>query len=219
MAIGILIADDHQLVLDGLAALVKDLPDFDLLSTARNGEEAVKLTTLLRPDVVLMDIDMPIMNGLEALRRIKTDRPETKVIMLTMHGEPALVKKGIALGAQGYLLKNADKEDFEEALNKVAQNKSFFSPELTKTLAEGKAKPTYGKQHQDTLLLAQLTTREIEILKLITEGLSNKEIGDALFISHRTVDTHRTNLMKKLEVHHIAGLVKFAINNGLNTEA
>jgi two-component system response regulator NreC len=214
MTTSILIVDDHQLVLDGLAALIEHLPAYDLLSTAKNGQEAIKLVEVLRPQLVLMDIDMPVMNGLEALSRIKKEFADTKVIMLTMHGEPALVKKVIELGAEGYVLKNADKEEFEEALEKVSANKSFFSPELTRQLAGGK-RQEYNDSHQDTLLLAELTARELEILKLIAEGFSNKEIGEQLFISHRTVDTHRTNLMKKLDVHNIAGLVRFAMNNGL----
>lgn len=215
MAVSILIADDHQLVLDGLTAIVQDRPEFNLVGTARNGREAVKLVALLKPDIVFMDIDMPGMNGLEATSIIKRDHPETSVVILTMHSEPSLVKAVINFGANGYLLKNADRHEFIDALLKVAEGKSYFSPELTRSLVSEGAKSSSFLTSNPSLLLSKLTEREIEVLRLIAEGLSNKEIGDQLFISHRTVDTHRTNLMKKLDIHNIAGLIKFAFGNGL----
>lgn len=212
----VLIVDDHQLVLDGLAALVNDLNDFELIGTANNGKEALKLTKALQPDIVLMDIDMPVMNGLEATARIKEDFKDTAVIILTMHNERSLIKKVMDLGADGYLLKNSDREDLSEALMKVASGKNFFSSDVALALLneDGKSSSKFSS-HSDALELSRLTEREIEILKLIADGSSNKEIADALFISHRTVDTHRTNLMKKLDIHNVAGLIKFAINNGL----
>lgn len=212
----IIIVDDHQLVLDGLVSIVKEMDDFEIIASARNGKEGVQLVESLNPNLVLMDIDMPIMNGLEATRQIKSKNAEAKVIILTMHNEASLIKKVMDIGADGYLLKNSDRNEFQSALNSVVKGKSYFSAEVTESLLN----PTKQANSNfvidtDTVQLSTLTEREIDVLKQIAEGLSNKEIGDKLFISHRTVDTHRTNLMRKLDVHNIAGLIKFAIKNGL----
>lgn len=215
---GILIVDDHQLVLDGLVSIIKDLDSFKVIGTARDGKRGMQLALELNPDIVLMDIDMPIMNGLEATRKIKESQSDIKIIVLTMHNEPSLIKKVMDLGADGYMLKNSDQSEFKEGLEKVAIGKAFFSSEVTESLLKPKSNNLVGNlDNEDVLLLAKLTGRELEVLKLIAEGSSNKEIGEKLYISHRTVDTHRTNLMKKIEVHNIAGLIKFAIQNGLTS--
>lgn len=212
----LLIVDDHQLVLDGISSMVKQEGQFKIAGTACNGKDAVKMAELLKPDLILMDVDMPVMNGLEATRRIKESQPDSQIIILSMHNESSLIKKVMEIGASGYVLKNADQEEFINALKSVAKGKNYFSAEVTEALLNpNRVNGTNFSQDPDTLQLSKLTEREIEILKLIAEGFSNKEIGDQLFISHRTVDTHRTNLMKKLEVHNIAGLIKFAIKNGL----
>lgn len=211
----ILLIDDHKLVLDGLISIVKEIPDFEILGTAKNGKEGFDIAKTMNPDLVLMDIDMPIMNGLEATRRIKQEKLPTKVIILTMHNEASLIKKVMDIGADGYLLKNADREEFFDALKTVVAGKSYFSADVTKALLNPQSNAQSNFDDNGAVQLSKLTEREIDILKNIAEGLSNKEIGDKLFISHRTVDTHRTNLMKKLEVHNIAGLIKFAIHNGL----
>lgn len=212
----ILIVDDHQLVIDGLSAIVKELKEYEIVGKASNGKEAISLSEMLSPNLVLMDIDMPIMNGLEACRRIKTECPQVSVLILTMHNEPSLVRKVMEIGADGYVLKNADREEFYNALCSIAKGKKYFSAEVTESLlnTEGKNKANFNIDN-NTLLLAKLTERELDVLKLIAEGFSNKEIGEHLFISHRTVDTHRTNLMKKLDAHNVAALIKFAIKNGL----
>ncbi len=212
----ILVVDDHQLVLDGLVSIVKEMKDFEIIASGRNGKEGFQLAETMNPDIILMDIDMPIMNGLEATRQIKTKLEHPKVIILTMQNEASLIKKVMDIGADGYLLKNSDREEFHNALCSVSKGKSYFSAEVThRLLNPNESLQSNFKTDEDAIQLSKLTEREIDVLRLIAEGLSNKEIGDRLFISHRTVDTHRTNLMKKLEVHNIAGLIKFAIKNGL----
>lgn len=206
----IAIADDHQIVLDGLKALIREYSDFELIADANNGQEMVKLVNTLKLDLVLMDIDMPIMNGIQATQEIKKSHPHIKVLILSMHNEKGVIQKVMEAGADGYILKNSDHKELLDAVRKVAAGQKYFSSDVTMTLLN----PTAGNS-EESKVLSELTEREIEILKLIAEGFSNKEIGDKLFISHRTVDTHRTNLMKKLDVHNIAGIIKFAIKNKL----
>jgi DNA-binding NarL/FixJ family response regulator len=209
MAINLILADDHQLVLDGLKAMLEESPEFELKGQALDGEMAVNLVRNLKVDVVLMDVDMPGMDGVEATKILKNESPDVKVVILTMHDEKSIIRMLMDIGADGYLLKNSSKEELEQAIKAVHGGKKHFSSEVTMALLQPD-EPGIQKEN-----LAGLTEREIEILKLIAEGKSNREIGDELFISHRTVDTHRTNLMKKLEIHNIAGLIRFAIKNGL----
>lgn len=211
--IRLLIVDDHQIIIDGLKSLLEDEADIKLLGEANNGKEALDVLKLLDVDIVLMDIDMPIMNGIEATKQILKDFPNVRVVILSMHKEGGLIKNLISIGAHGFLLKNSDQAQLIEALRKVAAGDKYFSPDVTLSLLNKTSIRTSAFQRMD--LLSQLTERETEILKLIAEGFSNKEIGERLFISHRTVDTHRTNLMKKLNVGNIAGLIKFAIQNGI----
>lgn len=211
----LLIIDDHQLVLDGLAAIVKDLDNVELIGTASNGKEGLTLIDALKPDVVMSDIDMPTMNGIQLATILKKEYPAVKLMILTMHNEPSLIRKLMEIGADGYLLKNTDRSELISGILKMTKGETFF-PSLDPNLSSSnKSSHLPFSQEAETVILSRLTSREIEILRVIAEGYSNKEIGDQLFISHRTVDTHRTNLMKKLEVHNIAGLVKFAIKNGL----
>jgi DNA-binding NarL/FixJ family response regulator len=204
----ILLVDDHSIVTDGIKALLQGEADLSIKGEAHNGQMALEMLRILKVDLVLMDIDMPVMSGTEAIRLIKREFPDIKVIMLTMHDEKAVIHKLIELGADGYLLKNSSKEELLVCIRGVLRNERYISSEATAILLSVDEK-------KDTGPLSQLTEREIEIVKLIADGLSNKEIGDRLFISHRTVDTHRTNLMSKLDVHNVAGIVKFAIVNGL----
>lgn len=206
--IRILLVDDHRIVLDGIKALLDDLDGFDCVATADNGQKALDLLRIFAVDVVLMDIDMPVMNGMEATRAIKKDFPRVKVISLTQHSERGMVRQLLECGSDGYLLKNIDQQELADAIRKVMAGERVFSAEVEAGL-EGKAveKGANG-------LEVELTEREIEILTLIAEGLSSKQIGEKLFISPRTVDTHRTNLMNKLDIHNIAGLIRFALKNG-----
>ncbi len=208
MAINIAIADDHQLVIDGLQSILQDVADFHIKGIAHNGEEALRLVDVLKIDVLLMDVDMPVMDGIKATKQIKKEFPETKVLILTMHDEKSIIKMLMEIGADGYLLKNSSQEELSLAIKNVASGKKHFSSEVTMALL----KPDTEVVNDN---LQDLTEREIEILRLVAEGYSNKEIGEKLFISHRTVDTHRTNLMKKLDVRNIAGLIRFGLKNGL----
>ncbi len=210
--IKIIITDDHQMVIDGLKSILDNSEGVKVIATANNGRELLRLLEIIDTDVVLMDIDMPVMNGIETMQAIKNSNKSCKVIILTMHEERALVKKMTDSGAKGYLFKNSDKEELLLAIKRVHEGGVYFSSALTLNLL-GAEKMEKGSTSEGNVAY-MLTDREIEILKLIASGLSNKEIGDQLFISHRTVDTHRTNLMKKLEINNIAGLIRFAIKNG-----
>jgi two-component system response regulator NreC len=212
----VLIVDDHNLVQSGIAELVNSLNGFTVVGGAENGKEALELARITKPEIILMDVDMPIMNGLEATIELKKSNPEIKIIILTMHGDPSLIKRMMEIGANGFVLKNADRSEFETALKRVAEGKTYFSGDAARAVISGEnVTPGNFTVGTDALLLSKLTEREREILKLLAQGMSNKQIGEALFISHRTVDSHRTNLMKKLQVHNSAALIKLAVSNGL----
>jgi two-component system response regulator NreC len=202
----VLLVDDHQIIIDGMKSLLQNSDDIKVSGEANNGREALRIMEILEPDVVLMDIDMPVMNGIDTLKEIGKRFPQVKVIILSMHNEAGMIKSLMNIGAQGYLLKSCAQDELISAIRKVAAGQSYFSTEVTLSLLNP------DQSNQPTELL---TDRETEILKLIAEGFSNKEIGSKLFISHRTVDTHRTNLMKKLDVSNIAGLISYAIRNGI----
>jgi DNA-binding NarL/FixJ family response regulator len=206
--IRLILVDDHQIVLDGIKALLDDVDGLDCVATAENGQKALDLLKVFDVDVVLMDIDMPVMNGMEATRIIKKDFPDVKVISLTQHSERGMVKKLLECGSDGYLLKNIAQADLTEAIRKVHSGEKAFSDEVSETLS-GKAVELSASGIE-----VELTEREIEIIGLIAEGLSSKQIGEKLFISPRTLDTHRTNVMNKLDIHNIAGLIRFALKNG-----
>lgn len=205
--INVLLTDDHQIIIDGLKSLLKNQDEISVAAEACNGREAIRILELISIDVLLMDIDMPVMNGIDALKEIRKNHPKVKVIILSMHNEAGMIKSLIDLGANGYLLKSCSQGELIDSIKKVASGQSYFSSDVTLALL----KPAANQGQQNEIL----TERETEILKLIAAGFSNKEIGDQLFISHRTVDTHRTNLMKKLDVSNIAGLISYAIRNGI----
>jgi len=209
VSLNLLLVDDHSIVTDGIKALLQNEVDITIKGEAPNGKIALDMLRVLKIDLVLMDIDMPELNGVDTLKVIKKEFAHIKVVMLTMHDEKAMISKLIDLGADGYLLKNSSKAELLTCLRGVANNEKYISSEATSILLQVEEDKIANSA------LDQLTERELEIIRLIAEGLSNKEIGEKLFISHRTVDTHRTNLMSKIEVHNVAGIVKFAITNGL----
>ncbi len=206
--IRIIIVDDHQLIVDGMKALLAGEDDLQVVGEASNGKEALKLLELVETDLVLLDIDMPVMNGIDTAKQLRKLYPDLSIIILSMHAEQGLVKNLVEIGADGYLLKNSSRDEVMEAISKVTKGEKYFSTEVTMSLLNNSA----GSRNQTESI--RLTERESEILTLIAEGFTNKEIGDQLFISHRTVDTHRTNLMKKLEVNNLAGLISYALKNG-----
>ena len=206
--IRLLLVVDHHIVLDGIKALLDEVEGFDCIATADNGQKALDMLNVFDVDVVLMDIDMPIMNGMEATKRIKKEYPKVRVISLTQHSERGMVQKLLDCGSDGYLLKNIAQDELTTAIRRVYNGENVFSSEVTMRL-EGKA-----VEKNASGIDVELTEREIEILSLISEGLSSKQVGEKLFISPRTVDTHRTNLMNKLDIHNIAGLIRFALKNG-----
>jgi DNA-binding NarL/FixJ family response regulator len=205
--IKIIIADDHHLVRQGFKSLLEDLDFVDVIGEASDGKQVLHLLkTGKHADVVVMDVDMPIMGGLETLEEITKSFFGVKVIMLTMLNNKEVIQKSVDKGAKGFLFKNASSSELEDAIKKVAKGESYFSGDVALTLL---SKST----HQSAQSLDILTDREIEILKLVAEGFSSTEIGQKLFISPRTVDTHRNNLIQKLNVHGVAGLIRFAVVN------
>lgn len=207
--IKVMLVDDHQIILDGLKSVLSATDDIQVIHAANNGREAIDVMKVLSVDLVLMDIDMPVMNGLDAAKAIKGKPDAPKIIILSMHLESGMVKNLIEIGVDGYLIKNSGKEETIHAIRQVVSGQKAFSSDITMSLLNNAKAEKTSKPDID------LTERELEILRLITDGFSNKEIGDQLFISHRTVDTHRTNMMKKIGVNNIAGLVSFAIKNNL----
>lgn len=208
--IKVLLVDDHQIIIDGIKSLIEKQDDIQIVATANDGNEAINTLKLLAVDVILMDIDMPKLNGIDATRLIHEKYKDIKIIMLTMHGEQNMIKNLINIGAHGYLLKNSSKEELLDAIYKVVNDEKYFSSEVTMSLLNPEQSKLKSSNNE-----IDFTQREIEIMKHLADGLTNKEIGDKLFISHRTVDTHRTNIMKKVGVNNVAGLISFAIKNGI----
>ena len=209
-AIRVVLCDDHPLIIDGIRGLIGTASDIDCVGTATNGAEALYLLEHLGVDVLLMDLDMPELDGLQTTERIRAKKLEVKVLILSMHEEAAVVKRAMDMGADGYLVKSAGRDEILLAVRNVYAGRRHFSSSLTEAfMKQGTENDPSGT------LLRDLSEREIEVLAALAEGLGNKEIGDKLFISPRTVDTHRTNLMRKLDTHNVAGLVRIAIKAGL----
>lgn len=204
----ILLADDHTILRDGIRALLEDEPDMQVVGEAEDGRTAVKLACQLNPDVVLMDIAMPLLNGLEATRQIRHDCPQVKVLILTMHENEEYIRQVLASGAMGYILKDAAARELLNAIHAVQRGEAVLSPAITRLVIEDYLR--WGDLQNDTNP-SGLSPREREVLQLIAEGYSNKQIAGILSISIKTVQAHRMNLMAKLDLHDRADLIKYAI--------
>ncbi|HVN47828.1 MAG TPA: response regulator transcription factor [Bacteroidota bacterium] len=211
--IRILIADDHALVRSGLIKLLEPFKEFVIIGEASDGEEAVAMTKKNQPDVVVIDLSMPKLSGLEATKQICSSMPSVKVLVLTMHDNEEYVYQILKSGANGYMLKDSGREELAAAIRAVAKGEKFFSKKISELVLNAYLQKTtapHTAMTDDEDL--PLTKREKEILYYIAEGLSNAQIAERLFISPRTVDTHRTNIMQKLDIHDAPNLIRFALN-------
>jgi two-component system, NarL family, response regulator NreC len=209
----ILLADDHNILRDGMRLLLERQPGFSVVGEAADGREIVEMAREHHPDVIVMDIAMPNMNGIEATRRIVEKRPETGVVILSMHYDESYVLRSLKAGARAYLLKDALKAELISAIRAVAEGRSFFSPKVSRVLQEDYVKALNRKDSDDTYEL--LTDREREILQLVAEGKTNKEIASLLTVSLYTVDTHRTHILQKLNLHSVPELILYAVRKGI----
>jgi len=211
--IRILLADDHNIIRDGIRLLLERQPGFSVVGEAANGREALRIAQEQTPDVVIMDIAMPDLNGIEATRRIVERLPKTGVVILSMHYDESYVIRALKAGARGYLLKDALKSELIAAVQAVSQGRSYFSPRIRAVLHDDYMQVLGQKGMDDTYDL--LTDREREVLQLVAEGKTNKEIANHLNLSLYTVDTHRTHILQKLNLHSVPEVILYAVRKGI----
>jgi DNA-binding NarL/FixJ family response regulator len=214
MTIKIIIADDHKIMRDGLRNLLEKEPDIDVIGEAQNGIEAVKLVCKLVPDVLIVDIGMPDLNGIEATRQILSRTSNVKVIALSMHSDKRFIAGMLSAGAAGYLLKHSDFEELIEAIHCVTKNKIYLSPEISGTVVSDYI---HKLSPNDLPTSSVLTQREREVLQQIAEGKSTKQIASGLHVSVKTIESHRQRIMAKLDINSVAELTKYAIREGLTS--
>ena len=207
----ILIVDDHKIVRDGIRSLIENEEHLVIVGEAANGKEAIDAAESITPDLIIMDINMPQMDGIEATRAIKKIHPSIKVLALTMVVESYQIRNMIEAGASGYILKSSNQEELINAITEVDKGNVHFSDEATKAILEEMVNPNLNASKNEF----EITDREKDVLKLIVDEFTNQEIADKLFISVRTVDAHRRNLLQKIGAKNTAGLVKYAIENGI----
>jgi DNA-binding NarL/FixJ family response regulator len=212
MSIRILLADDHKIIRDGLRSLLEKQPDLEVVAEAGNGAKTVKLAQKLKPDVVIMDITMPDLNGIEATYQIMAEFPNVKVIALSMHSDRRFVVGMLKAGASGYLLKDCAFDELIHTVHTVVSNRIYLTPGITDIVVDD-----YLRQMSTTnsSVTSVLTAREREVLQLLAEGKTTKQIADHLYLSVKTIETHRRQIMLKLDIHSIAELTKYAIREGL----
>jgi DNA-binding NarL/FixJ family response regulator len=209
----LLLGDDHTLVRQGLRKILEEKPDWEVVAEAGDGREAVRQALALHPDVAILDVGMPQLNGIEATRQIVRRAPETRVLILSMHSADAYVARALQAGAKGYLLKDSAGKDLIRAVATVATGKSFFSPAVAKLMLDD-----YVRRVAETAVVDKydsLSEREREVFQLVAEGRSNKEVAELLAISLATVETHRARILEKLDVHNTAELVLYAVRRGV----
>jgi two-component system, NarL family, response regulator NreC len=211
--IRILLADDHTIIRSGLKLLLEQQPDFKVVGEANDGREAVQLASTQRPDVAVLDIGMPQINGIEATRQILVAAPEVRVVILSMHSDEGYVLRALKAGARAYILKNSAESDLIRAVRIVNEGKSFFSPAISKMLLQDYVRQVQEKSVEDSYDL--LTPREREILQLLAEGRSNKDVAGILNLSLHTVETHRGNILQKLNLHGTPELILYAVRKGI----
>jgi DNA-binding NarL/FixJ family response regulator len=213
MPIRILLADDHAVVRDGVRALLEKQTDMEVVAEAADGREAAQLAEDLRPDVVIMDVGMPNLNGIDATRRILNAHPQIAVVILSMHQDESYVLRSLKAGAKGYLLKDSLRSDVLDAIRAVAQGRSFLTRKISRMMQEDYIQEMEQRGLEDSYDL--LTDREREVLQLAAEGKPNKEIAGALNISLTTVETHRTHILQKLGLHSVPELILYAVRKGI----
>jgi two-component system, NarL family, response regulator NreC len=211
MAIRILITDDHQLFREGIVNLLAASPQIEIVGQAENGQEAIEKAKMLKPDIVIMDLTLPIINGVDATRILHKELPQTKVLVLSMHAEKNYIKEALVAGAFGYLFKDCTYDQLIDAINTVYQGKKYLSNKITEVLIQD----YLNNEEENTGNDQDLSERESEILKLIAEGKSTREIADLLFISVKTIGTHKQHILEKLNLKSSADIIKYAIKKGI----
>lgn len=210
--IRVLLADDHPLVRSGLMSLLEPLQEFQIVGEAGDGGEAVALTKKLKPDVVVIDLSMPVMSGVEATKLIREQVPESRVLVLTMHENEEYVFQILRSGAGGYILKNCGRDELAAAIRAVSRGEKFFSPKVSEMMVQAYLRKAEAREmHIVDPTRAPLTPRETEVLACVAEGMTNQEIAEKLYISARTVETHKTNIMQKLGIEDTAKLIRYAV--------
>ena len=213
--ISVLVAEDHTIVRQGLRSILEKEFSIDVSGEASDGKEVVDKVGRLNPDIVLMDINMPLLNGIDATRQIKKEFPEVRIIMLSMHSSEEYIFQSFKAGASGYLVKQTADTELISAIQMVHQGNYFLNSSISRTLVQDYLQKNDLVKSQDSL--EKLTDREREILQLIAEGCSNRKIAEHLYISVKTVETHKSNLMEKLDIHNIAELTKYALRKGITS--
>jgi len=216
-AIRFLIADDHDVVRKGLRSLIEERPDWQVVAEASDGRDAIEKAQTLKPDIAILDISMPSLNGLEAARHISTTAAHTKILVLTVHESDHIIQEVLRAGARGYLLKSDAGRDLVAAVEALRRNKTFFTSKIEQMVLDGyldRVPPSVPSPKKDR---SRLTPRQREIVQLLAEGKSSKEVAAVLNLSVKTADTHRSNIMRRLDCHSVAELVRYAVRNNIVT--
>lgn len=209
--IKVIIVDDHKIFLDGLRTVLEGAEQLNVIGEAESGDQLLELLKEAKPDILLLDINMPGKDGIELTKMLKISRPEIKILLLTMHNETGIIQKGLEAGIDGYVLKNTDRYELIGAIETIMEGESYYSEKVTKTIMEG-LKPQGQGSYANAV---KLTKREKDVLKLIAEEFTTSEMAEKLMISQHTIESHRKNLLSKLNVRNTAGLVRYAVKNGL----